>query len=240
MSLWREEIIGGFSVKIEESHRTITIYCICSREDGRTVYVGSTSQALKHRVRGHCLAAKDGDQRPIYQWMRTQPGFIVRILEQFEDVGAGKRASREKHWVSSFTDLLNVTDGGLGGSGVVWSIERRKKLSDSNRTGAYFECKTCGTSFWRKRRDIALGNNKFCSRPCYSTSLRGKHRPLSKNAVERGVAAAAAAKRARTHCSNGHEFTEDNTRFNKSGARVCRQCLRDYKRRNREAVNAFS
>jgi hypothetical protein len=36
---------------------------------------------------------------------------------------------------------------------------------------------------------------------------------------------------AQTHCKRGHEFTPENTtRHTKTGSRVCRTCLRDYRR----------
>lgn len=35
----------------------------------------------------------------------------------------------------------------------------------------------------------------------------------------------------RTHCKRGHEFTEENTRITKRGARACRACHREYMRR---------
>ena len=45
-----------------------------------------------------------------------------------------------------------------------------------------------------------------------------------------------------THCPNGHEYTEANTRIEKTGARRCRTCLnqlsRDYKRRKRAEERA--
>jgi hypothetical protein len=39
--------------------------------------------------------------------------------------------------------------------------------------------------------------------------------------------------REQTQCVNGHEFTPENTRLDKDGYRVCRECSRDSKRRRR-------
>lgn len=39
-----------------------------------------------------------------------------------------------------------------------------------------------------------------------------------------GAMANGAAKRAKIHCKNGHEFTPDNTRITKEGWRNCRKC----------------
>lgn len=41
-----------------------------------------------------------------------------------------------------------------------------------------------------------------------------------------GGAANGARQRSKTHCSNGHEFTEANTYFTKEGWRNCRMCRR--------------
>jgi hypothetical protein len=37
---------------------------------------------------------------------------------------------------------------------------------------------------------------------------------------------------AKTHCPQGHEYTEENTRMN-GASRICRTCARDYMRRKR-------
>lgn len=37
------------------------------------------------------------------------------------------------------------------------------------------------------------------------------------------------AKRGRTHCIHGHEFSAENTYWRKEGRRMCRQCSRDRK-----------
>ena len=60
--------------------------------------------------------------------------------------------------------------------------------------------------------------------------------------VRRGLAGEVVAKtqRAKTHCLNGHEFTDENTTVTKQGWRSCREChrvwSRDWKRRRREAA----
>jgi hypothetical protein len=41
--------------------------------------------------------------------------------------------------------------------------------------------------------------------------------------------------RERTSCSKGHEYTEQNTRIDNDGSRVCRECVRLYMRARRAA-----
>jgi hypothetical protein len=41
-----------------------------------------------------------------------------------------------------------------------------------------------------------------------------------------------ADRKAQTHCMHGHEFSPENTRFNKNGTRSCRQCDRDNARKS--------
>jgi hypothetical protein len=38
----------------------------------------------------------------------------------------------------------------------------------------------------------------------------------------------------KTHCPQGHEYTEENTKFTK-GRRYCKQCARDYQKRRYDA-----
>jgi len=53
--------------------------------------------------------------------------------------------------------------------------------------------------------------------------------------LETAINAAAAARRARTHCKRGHEWTPDNTYIAvTNGARTCRQCWSDASKRARE------
>lgn len=237
---FREETIvecSGAPIEFVGDRRAAIIYAISPRGGGNPVYIGSTSQILRDRIRGHVLDTRTGSPLPIHCWIRSQlNGFRVEVLERCDD-RPSVRAAREKHWVAQFDSLLNVTDGGLGGSGTTWPEERRERLAAAIRSGQTFECQNCGRSFWRKRRDIIKGHNKFCSRACYQQSLRGKSRPIPEHVRQRGVDAAAKRKRARTHCPNGHPFTDDNTRVNKNGARICRTCERAAKRKYLEAAH---
>lgn len=50
-------------------------------------------------------------------------------------------------------------------------------------------------------------------------------------------AKAVADREARTHCKNGHEYTEANTYYYKSGAKTCRRCGADSAQRRRDRLN---
>lgn len=42
----------------------------------------------------------------------------------------------------------------------------------------------------------------------------------------------------KTHCVHGHKFTPENTHIRSCGERVCRQCCRDRRRKQREVKKA--
>lgn len=220
------------------SDRWVTIYALCQPiekwKTGEVRYVGKTVGVVWHRVRAHAYAAKRATPRlPVQRWLKKQieaeQPFHIRHLERVPP--GGDWAGREKHWIAHFRSqglpLLNLTDGGDGLCGRrIAGTEHASRIGDALKRGASFSCETCGSAFWRKPKDIKAGNNRFCSRDCYAASIRGRSRPVCAEATARGVAAAAAARLARTHCPNGHEFSEANTRLNKRGARVCRECTR--------------
>lgn len=55
-----------------------------------------------------------------------------------------------------------------------------------------------------------------------------------------GIANAAAviAKKSRTHCKHGHEYTPENTRYRTSGARQCRTCVREQAKKSQRKMEA--
>jgi hypothetical protein len=170
----RKEIIQVLleeAVKFVGFERPVTIYAI---EKSCAVYVGSTVQPIASRIRAHVSDAKGGSDLPIHKWMRENDySFSVRHLET---VIEEERILSEKRWLKKLgNSLLNVTDGGPGMSGHKFrGTDHARRIGSALRTGATFSCVECGSEFWRKRRDIIKGHNKFCSRDCYHSWQRGK------------------------------------------------------------------
>lgn len=228
MTYKRKEVIGGRAVTFIADQRTVTVYAIKESDGVSTVYVGSTLQQLRDRIRGHLIDAGNGSDLPIHVWMRSKDDFVVEALERVLEVN---RHDCERKWAASFDGLLNITDGGPGMSGHLFAgSEHAQKIAAKIRTGDHFGCQNCGKSFWRKQRDIKLGNNKFCSRECYQASLRGKARPIREDVRALGIAAAALARRAMSECKRGHPLSGENLYINKHGRRVCKECRKGHKR----------
>lgn len=68
--------------------------------------------------------------------------------------------------------------------------------------------------------------NKLCCNPAHLEVVSRAEN--TRRAVENGLAypALAARNAAKTHCDNGHEFTDENTYINREGHRTCRECRR--------------
>jgi len=56
---------------------------------------------------------------------------------------------------------------------------RKRRISESLRTGGAFNCLVCGGEFWRKKSAIEKGQNKFCSKICYQSHQKGKKKVQS-------------------------------------------------------------
>ena len=164
----------------------VTIYALCDAVNkwtaGEVRYIGKTSRFVWHRVRDHYYAArKPTSKLPVHCWLRKQlqAGYPIHIVH-LERVDAGEDwGARERFWIDKYRSetgrLLNIMDGGQDGpSGIARPPETRAKIAAALRTGDSFCCEVCGAGFWRKRREILLGHNRFCSRGCYQEWQRGK------------------------------------------------------------------
>lgn len=180
MTYKRKEVIGGLlkDVSFTGFPRNITIYGIGTPE---TVYVGSTNQTIESRIRAHVSMAVAGSDTPIHIWMMERKCEFDVI--HLETCAADRREERERYWISHFGDgLLNVTDGGPGMSGNLFAgTGHAEKIANKLRLGTNFACEVCGVEFWRKPRDIKLGNTRFCSRACYQFWQKGKPKRRVKN-----------------------------------------------------------
>ena len=219
----------------------VRIYALCEYPDTPR-YVGKTIRYMHERHKQHIANAcgKRQSQLPVARWIRKQvAGNKPLIIMLLENVAVGKEwQQRERYWIQKLradgADLLNLTDGGEGLPGHKFTPEHKAKISSARKTGKQLSCEVCATSIWRSLSEIAKGDCRFCSKQCYALSQKGKSKTISHLCVDRGIAAAAAQKRARTHCRNGHEFSKTNTYINKHGARICRTCTNISKRKYRD------
>lgn len=165
--------------RIGDATKWTAIYALCEEPSVRPRYVGKTTQWLHNRHKAHIRAARRGEKLPVHYWLRKQMAagaFLgIKLLEYVQPGGNWKE--RERHWIERLraegAHLLNLTAGGEGLPGHNFSQEHRHKIAAALRTGGHFECGTCGASFWRKRHEIAMGHNRFCSRRCSNNRNRG-------------------------------------------------------------------
>lgn len=222
----RREVIGD---------GIVSIYALCEYPGDIPRYVGKTTRYIYERHKQHIRAAMKPSHLPVRRWLKKQiESDAVLTIKHLEFVMPGEPwAEREAFWINKLRsegcNLLNLTEGGEGLPGHVFSAAHRAAISAALQTCFTRPCHFCGTDMVVRPSHDALGNDKFCSRRCYGLSQRGKSRPMPAETVRRGVAAAAAKRRARTHCKHGHELSEENTYLNPRGARVCRTCMRAHK-----------
>lgn len=209
--------------------RATLIYALAD-EDGCIRYVGKTVRTLASRLGQHRRAARRG-RLPVNRWLRKHDASIdlLEIVAPSDDW-----AARERYWIKLFPNLLNLTEGGEGLAGHRFTDEHKANIAKALKTGAHFDCETCGKQFWRKRRDIRKGNCRFCSRDCYAASLKGVSRLMPAVCTERGIAAAALEKRSRTHCKRNHPLSGPNLFLTTQGSRGCKECRKIHKRTYRE------
>lgn len=179
----RKEVIGGLldEVAFNGFSQAVTLYGLKRRGGTRLVYIGSTSQPIKSRIRSHVGDARKGSLLPVHEWMRQRKmAFVVVYLGTCTE---GNRHSEEARLIAKNKPELNLTDGGAGLSGHKFAgTPHAEKIAEKLKTGARFDCEKCGEGFWRKRGEILLGNNRFCSRSCYQEWQRG--RPKKRRAAE--------------------------------------------------------
>lgn len=94
-------------------------------------YVGLTTTSIRRRTLQHFRNAAAGRKTPFYDWLRTAPGSFI-FVESLEVVTttAEDLGEAEMKWIKRFRErgdrLLNIADGGLGPTGVIWSPAQRE------------------------------------------------------------------------------------------------------------------
>lgn len=211
------------------------IYALCEFPSWRPRYIGKTVQYLHQRHKAHIRDARRGGKRPVNYWLRKQIASGQRLaIKLLEYVPAGEDwSARERHWIAAYraehADLLNICDGGEGLPGLNFTPEHRAKIAAALRAGNLFSCEICDKQFWRKPKEIKLGNCRFCSRACYAKSLKNVPRAVPSETTRRGIVAAAKARRSKTHCKRGHPLSGENLFINHAGSRGCKECRKIHK-----------
>lgn len=100
------------------------IYGLYSTEDGIIRYVGKTKYVLSKRLREHvngallrnCKTHKDNWIRKVYE---TGFEVSIKLIEECDD---SIWEEREKYWIHNTPSLTNLTEGGEGGHGNLYSV----------------------------------------------------------------------------------------------------------------------
>jgi hypothetical protein len=105
-------------------------------------YVGLTTKSVRYRLAKHLQVARSsGRKTPFYDWLRKhEPEVDIDVLHveygKLEELGQA-----EIEWISDVRAigyrLLNISNGGLGPTGVVWTEEMREaaRLRATGRKG---------------------------------------------------------------------------------------------------------
>lgn len=110
------------------------VYAIRRADDFQFRYVGQTTRTLSERLRKHMATARSGRVTPFYSWLRKHAVEDIAI-DEFEVIGTTRDdlGRAEQFWISFLADygfpLLNLSRGGIGPSGVRWTVEQRQAAS---------------------------------------------------------------------------------------------------------------
>ena len=103
-------------------------------------YIGLTTKTILRRRSEHFKNAERGFKTPFADWLRKHPSredvyfesVELVMSDDLEDLGRA-----EQQWIARLRAdghrLLNLTDGGLGPRGYVWSDEQRRAVGDRTR-----------------------------------------------------------------------------------------------------------
>lgn len=119
------------------------VYGVRLRESDEYRHVGLTTKTATRRLRQHLRNARDGKKTPFCDWLRKhgEAAVVIDVLETVVGELDGLGES-EIEWIDFLRAtghrLLNISDGGLGPTGVAWTAEQREaaRLRSTGRKGA--------------------------------------------------------------------------------------------------------
>lgn len=106
------------------------VYGVRLRREVEYRYAGITTKTASRRFHRHLRVAAEGRKTPFYDWLRKhdRADVIADELDWIE--GLPELGQAEMDWISYLRRegdrLLNLSDGGLGPTGVIWTAEMRE------------------------------------------------------------------------------------------------------------------
>ena len=92
-------------------------------------YVGQTTMTGPLRLRRHLSNARSGRKKPFYDWLRKHADEVVVDDLDIELFSREALGASEIDWIAWLRAhghrLLNIAEGGLGPTGVIWTEEMR-------------------------------------------------------------------------------------------------------------------
>ncbi|WP_284976489.1 NUMOD3 domain-containing DNA-binding protein [Arthrobacter sp. efr-133-TYG-104] len=117
------------------------IYGIRLRREVEYRYVGLTTKTASRRFHQHLRVAAEGRRTPFYDWVRKHDAedLIADELDWIE--GLDELGQAEIDWIAYLRSqgdrLLNLSEGGFGPTGLVWTEDMREaaRLRSTGRKG---------------------------------------------------------------------------------------------------------
>ncbi|MBT2594818.1 NUMOD3 domain-containing DNA-binding protein [Arthrobacter sp. ISL-72] len=117
------------------------VYGIRLRREVEYRYVGITTKTASRRFHQHLRVAAEGRKTPFYDWLRKHDAadLVADELDWIE--GLLELGQAEVDWIAYLKRdgdrLLNISEGGLGPTGVVWTEEQREaaRIRNTGRKG---------------------------------------------------------------------------------------------------------
>ncbi|MFK4761730.1 NUMOD3 domain-containing DNA-binding protein [Microbacterium sp. ZW T5_45] len=165
-------------------------------------YVGITTKSVDVRRRQHLKLSRAGRKSPFYDWLRKHDGESEEVYFQPMELVMGDDlealGAAEERWIAVLREeghpLLNLSDGGLGPRGYVWTAEQRAAASER--------------SHGRKRPDIRSGPEHPMWGTHRSEELKAKW-SAERKGMNSGAKNPNFGKFGAQHPSYGHRMSEE-------------------------------
>lgn len=110
--------------------RRVKIYVLKHPDTLEIRYVGKTVRSLSRRLGNHIANAKGNKHnKHLSNWILSILSTGKRpIIELIEECDNSVWEERERYWISQYTNLINLTEGGDGCVGFIHNQETRDKL----------------------------------------------------------------------------------------------------------------